>query len=253
MAFKPKLGNSIAEDLANQQAALMKKDQDKNLEKKEQPTFNPAEQAKERIRIFFDDSGSMGGQKIKDAIDGCIEFMRNCVLNETACAIHPLNQRYQEHVRDLTSLTTNLPALSILITKIRSTGSTPLGETIKQGQECKPKATRYVVFSDGAPNGTYQELKEGIISRAVEEKTPIDCVLIWEKPWATIETEEIKMEDYSEYKTLKELADRTGGYFLVFDRSKVDFKSAFKYLAPTLRGKLSDGKIRLALMAGELK
>ena len=91
MTFKPKLNqNSIASVLAEQtkKDALMKNPTET---KKEQPTFSPAELAKEKIRILFDDSGSMSGQKIKDAIDGCIEFMRNCVLNETACAIHPLN------------------------------------------------------------------------------------------------------------------------------------------------------------------
>lgn len=247
MTFKPKLGNTLSTVLAEQQkqqAVLMKTE----TKEKEKPVYNSAELAKDKLRIIFDDSGSMNGQKIKDAIDGCIEFMRNCPVNETACAIHVMNPNYQPGSTDLTLLTTNLPALSILIQKIKDTGSTPLGETLKQAQASTPKATRYVVFSDGAPNGSYQELKEEIINKAIKEKTPIDCVLIFESGWQNIE-----VERYNEYKTLKELADRTGGYFLVFDRSKVDFKSAFKYLAPSLRGKLSDGKVRLALMAGELK
>lgn len=246
MTFKPKLGSNIGSLLEQekqkieQQNALIKTS--KEGQTKQEIKFKSPEEAKERIRIIFDDSISMSDPKIKDARDGCIEFMRNCVVNETACAIHLLNAHFHKDLVDLTNLTTNLPALSILIQKIEAHGSTPLFETIDKAQSLKPKATRYVVFSDGAPNS--ESDKEKVIVQAIEEKTPIDTVLI---------TEYSVSEDHREYRLLKELADRTGGYFLVFDRNKVDFKSAFKYLAPTLRGRLSDVKVRLALMAGELK
>jgi len=248
MAFKPKLGSNLGSLLEQEkqkqeiekQNALMKTS--KEGQTKLEVKFKSPEEAKERIRIIFDDSGSMSGQKIKDARDGCIEFMRNCVVNETACAIHLMNPQYQSGLVDISNLTTNLPALSILIQKIEAPGGTPLFETTRKAQASKPSATRYVVFSDGCPDN--EDDKEQVISKAIEEKTPIDTVLI-----SSYEVTEIDRA----YQILKELADRTGGYFLVFDRNKVDFKSAFKYLAPTLRGRLSDGKVRLALIAGELK
>lgn len=247
MTFKPKLGNSLGISIAEQQRqnnpnALQTTT---NSEKKEAPKFDDPAKASERIRIIFDDSGSMCGEKIKDARDGCIEFLRNCKVNETAVAVHVMNPADHTGLTDLRGLTTNLPALSILITKIAATGSTPMYETVRHAQSATPKATRFIVFSDGAPDLRDDDNhKEKVIAEAIENKTPIDTVLI---------TSSRITEEYREYKLLKDLADRTGGYFLVFDRNKVDFKSAFKYLAPNLRGKLSDGKVRLALMAGELK
>jgi hypothetical protein len=65
-------------------------------------------QAATRIRIIFDDSGSMAGQKIEDAQIGCEEFLRVCTLNQTAVAVHPMNGRFrgqteltlsQKHIR----------------------------------------------------------------------------------------------------------------------------------------------------------
>jgi len=244
MAFKPKLGNSIGTSLAEQQRSQNKKEDalQTTEPKKEAPKFDDPSKANERIRIIFDDSGSMGGEKIKDARDGCIEFLRNCKINETAVAVHVMNPKMHDGLIDLSGITTNLPALSILIQKITAVGRTPMYETVKTAQSATPKATRFIVFSDGSPNST--EEKENVIAKAKENETPIDTVLI---------TSYACEAGDSAYDLLKELADRTGGYFLVFDRNKVDFKSAFKYLAPSLRGKLSDGKVRLALMAGELK
>ena len=71
-----------------------------------------ASDAPEKIRIIFDDSGSMSGKKIQDAILGCEEFMRNCIPNTTAVAVHPMN--YDQ--RDLSNLSTDLPALATLST-----------------------------------------------------------------------------------------------------------------------------------------
>ena len=116
MTFKPKLSNSISTSLAEQQRQQNKKeDALQTTTKKEAPKFNDPAQATERIRIIFDDSGSMGIEKLKDARDGCVEFLRNCKINETAVAVHVMNPDYQTDVIDLKGLTTNLPALSILI------------------------------------------------------------------------------------------------------------------------------------------
>ena len=242
MAFKPKLGNSIGSTLAEQARNNSTALQNTPKEKKETPTFTDPANAKERIRIIFDDSSSMSSEKIKDARDGCIEFLRNCKVNETAVAVHVMNSSLQDKLIDLKGLTTNLPALSILIQKIEAVGGTPLYETLKSAQSTTPKATRYIVFSDGSPNTT--DKKEEVIQIAKENETPVDTVLIAHS--------NCEVGDAA-YDLFKELADRTGGYFLVFDRNKVDFKSAFKYLAPNLRVKLSDGKVRLTLEAGELK
>lgn len=221
---------------AAQLQILNNKDKNKSIEsiEREKAGFvepdNPA--VKDKIRIGFDDSGSMIGQTIKDAQDGCIEFMKNCEVNKAAVAIHPF-------CVDSIPLDTNLPKLAALIPMIGATGGTPMFETLEQMQEASPKATRYILFTDGQPNNITS--KESCIKRAIEEKTPIDTVLIGHKnsPEATL---------------MKEIADRTGGIFLVFERGKANFKSAFKYLSPGLRLQLTNGTIsKEAVEAGRIK
>lgn len=210
----------------------------KNAEQKNEFNFGSIEKAKDRIAIIADDSGSMGVEKMQDAKDGMIEFMRNCVPIEVACAIYPLNDSQ-------ISLSTNLPQLSIKIADFRSTGGTPLFETLKKAQREK-SITRYIIFSDGEPNS--ENNKESCLNEAIERKTPIDTVLIADDGW----TEE-SLKQYRAYLLLKEIADRTGGYFLVFQRGKVNFKTAFKYLSPGLRLMLTDDNTRVALQEGRLK
>jgi Mg-chelatase subunit ChlD len=195
-----------------------------------------------RIRVVFDDSSSMFGEKIKDARDGTVEMMKNCALNNVAVAIHPMNSISM----NLSHLTTNLPALSVLIQKLKATASTPLFETLKRAQSLMPKATRYIIFSDGEPDNILE--KETCILQAIEEKTPFDTVLITHGS-----ASHPFREGSSAYILLKELADRTGGIFMVFDRNKVNMKTGFKYLAPTQRLLLADPNFREALQEGRIK
>lgn len=192
--------------------------------------------AKHRIRVVFDDSGSMNGQKLLDAKIGSEEFLRACTLNQTAVAIHPMTG-------DVLPLTADLPALAASIHGINKlAGSTPMFAALARAQAAEPKATRYILFSDGLPtdNG-----KDECIDTAVLEGTPIDTVLIWEGGEG--------VEQSDEYALLKEIADKTGGIFLVFDRTKVNFQTAFKYLAPTMRLALADGNFRADLQNGLVK
>lgn len=197
--------------------------------------------AKDRIAIIFDDSGSMRGQQLQDAKDGVIEFMRNCIPKQTACAIYPLNQ---ETIR----ATTDLPLLSVAVTSLGDTGSTPLFETLKRALTSTDKFTRYIVFSDGEPN--YNDKinhKDVCLELAKTAKVPVDTVLL------ATESNEEALKAYDEYKTLKEIADVTGGIFLVFRRGQVNFKTAFKYLAPSLRLMLTNETNKRALEAGKLR
>jgi Mg-chelatase subunit ChlD len=200
------------------------------------------ENARDKIAIIFDDSGSMGGEPLEDAQDGTIEFMRNCIPSEVACAIYPLN-------KTAITITTDLPSLSGQLKNIRAKGSTPLFEKLREAQgqvllDGISPFTRFIIFSDGDPDSTFQ--KEICIKDAQERKTPIDTVLITyvsETGWSRSHA----------YNLLKEVADRTGGYFLVFQRGKVNFKTAFKYLAPGLRLMLASESVRQDLQEGRLK
>jgi len=200
--------------------------------------INPTD-APEKIRIIFDDSSSMEGERIKDAILGCEEFMRNCIPNTTAVAVHPMNYRNT----DLTKLSVDLPALALLVQHITATGMTPLFATLWSAMGKLPYATRYIVFSDGSPNFDDFDYQDRCINKAVESLTPVDTVLI---------TSYEANPESREYQTLKNLADKTGGYFLVFDRNKVDFKTAFGFLAPVQRLALVDDNFRARLQEGKV-
>ena len=199
-----------------------------------------ASDAPEKIRIIFDDSGSMSGKKIQDAIMGCEEFMRNCVPNSTAVAVHPMN--YDQ--TNMANLSTDLPALATLVQGIFVSGSTPMFRTLKDAQSLEPRATRYIVFSDGAPDFVDEKnFMDTCIETAIQDKTPIDTVLIT--------TGDID-PNCREYQILKNLAEKTGGFFLVFDRNKVDFKHAFGYLAPVQRLALASESFREELQSGKV-
>lgn len=254
MTFKPKLGGLQAllkEDEAKKaeeakQALLKKDNSDKPFE------YAAPEKAINKNRIIFDDSGSMSGQKIVDAQDGCIEYMRNCQINDTAVAIHPMNygrkgSYYSEDSQtDLTRLTTNLPALSVLVRDIRATGGTPLFHTLNEAAMTDPKANRYIVFSDGEPD-EHGSFVDETIAKIKAQEVPCDTVLI-------TDTYSQMSEAHPACVLMKRLADGTGGIFLIFDRTKVNFKQAFKYLAPTLRLQLAASTdMQKALQEGKLK
>jgi Mg-chelatase subunit ChlD len=252
MTFSPKFnpstsGNSLAAKIAKARAEEATKKENaiqatvKLIEQtKTAFEYVPAAQIKEKIRIIFDDSCSMSGPKIDDARLGTIEFMRNCIPNEVAVAVHPLEYRKEP---SLSILTTDLPSLSTKVKTIPVTGSTPLYSTMIEVYNAEPKLTRGIIFSDGAPDLSAVESAEVSIAFFAEAKIPVDTVLI-----AT----GTPSPQSREYLCLKEIADKTGGYFLVFDRNKMDFKKAFKYLAPGLRLRLADGSARKALEEGRL-
>jgi len=204
-----------------------------NVEKEERAAKGYIEPAlaKDRIAIIFDDSVSMREAKIKDAQQGCIEFLRNCQVNQVACAIYPMNRKE-------IAAETDLPKIAALIPFITVHGVTPLFETWQNVQTSEIKWTRTIIFSDGVPDST--ALKDTLIQTAVERKVPCDTVYISEI-------------NGSSSALLKEIAEKTGGFYLVFNRNKVNFRDAFKYLSPGLRLQLSDGNFRKALQDGKIK
>lgn len=211
----------------------------------------------DRIRIEFDDSGSMAGQ-IENAKRGVVEFLKNCIPNQTAVAVHYMNSTLCS-----TLLRSDLPQLAEDVKEayLRS-GGTPFFNTMKKMLEATPRATRLVVFTDGAPTDQL-EAEEGtepqpiwgtegwrssadVIIKITKSQTPaipIDCVYFGPD------------EEYTQHqiKLLKYLAESTGGFFMVFDPAKMDFARGFKYLAPINRLRLTDGNFRAALERGEVK
>ena len=214
--------------------------------------YIPSAECPDRIGIEFDDSGSMSWQ-IENAKQGLVEFLRNCIPNQTAVAVHFMNT--QPHI----SLQSDLVRLGMEIQeKHLSSGGTPFFNTMKKMLEAVPKYTRLVVFTDGSPTDSLQaeestEMMWGYnvdwiqsariivkINKALNEKcVPIDTIFFG---GASGSEREIAL--------LKFLSEETGGYFLHFDPAKVNFKTAFKYLAPVNRLMLASESFRADVESG---
>ncbi len=222
--------------------------------------YIPPEQATNKMRVVFDNSGSMSGQAIKDAKKGVVEYLRNCTVNKDAVAIHLLEQPYSGRVYDededtvltnlslspllsYATLTTDLVQLASAVDSPANTacGGTPFYAVCLNALREDPQATRVIAFSDGEPNYDDRGKEEQVIATAKEKKVPIDTVFFGSA-------------HASGASLLQRLAEATGGIFLVFDSAKgVNFADAFKYLSPVKRLMLMDASFKAALQRGEVK
>jgi hypothetical protein len=221
--------------------------------------ISPAE-CTDRIRIVFDDSGSMVSQ-IGNAKQGVKEFLRNCVPNQTAVAIHFMNTESWS-----TKLRSDLPNLSADLEEYHlNSGGTPFFNTLKKALQATPQTTRIVAFTDGAPTDTLNpETGTEIQSNWTDRNTWIQSADIIIKIANSVDGEKCIPIDTVYFgpdnewsaentKLLKYLSEKTGGIFLHFDPQKMSFAEAFKYLAPVLRLQLTDGAFRAAVERGEQK
>lgn len=222
-----------------------KTERERAKDRRESKGFVEPERAKDIIKILFDDSGSMRGQKLEDAKKGSVEFMRHCGINQVAIGIYPFNA-------EAIAPDTDLPDVGALTQHIRATGSTPMFDTLEAAMKEEIRATRYIIFTDGQPDSNKK--MNVLIEKAQTDKTPIDTVWICDLPDnKNYYTLNYKIEDYSEYILLKSIADATGGFFLIFDRNKVNFAQAFKFLAPGNRLMLANESFRNDLQEGRVK
>ena len=213
--------------------------------------INP-EDASNKIRVIFDNSGSMGSlikdkEAIEHAKDGCVELLRSSVPNRDAYAIHLLNTTVWGEESNLpeciknSTLMTDLVSLASAIAdeSVKATGGTPLFEKIKEAQKATPSATRFIAFSDGEPNNFINEAE--VISTANVKETPIDTVFFGST-------------GSSGARVMKNLADKTRGIFLLYDPSKpLSFKDLFKYLSPGKRLMLMNAEFKAKLERGEIR
>ena len=171
---------------------------------------------KDRLGIVFDDSVSMSGSKIKEAKDGVIDFLRNCVPNQCAVALYPMESTCHK-------LETNLPWLAGKVLEIEVQGYTPLVATAIKMLKQNPTLTRGIVFSDGQPDSPNTAT---LVAMCKERKVPLDTVYIG-----------TEFDDAIAF--MRKLAEDTGGTFIHL-KPGVSMRSTFKYLAPAYRGMLAD-------------
>jgi len=218
--------------------------------------ISPAECA-DRTRIVFDDSGSMGGQ-IQNAKDGVVEYLKNCIPNQSAVAVHFMNTNSWS-----TALTSNLPQLGQDILEASlSSGGTPFFNTLKRALEASPRLTRLVAFTDGSPTDSLQAEKSdgmvGFYSDGMQDHwiTSADIIIKIAKSQQLeipIDTVFFGSIEYAErpVRLLKYLSEQTGGFFLHFDPAKPNIWKQLKYLAPVNRLALTDGSFRAKIERGE--
>ncbi len=228
--------------------------------------YIPPGECAERIRCVFDDSGSMGSQ-IEYAKKGVVEFLRNCIPNQTAVAIHFMNTTPPIALQsDLIKLGNDV------LERELASGGTPFFNTLKQALQSTPALTRLVAFTDGSPTDQLQAeetsemqgfyghgLRDNAwtasadiiikIARDIGESTskedvgnpciPIDTVFFGNAEWAKREMD-----------LLRYLSNQTGGYFLHFDPSKPGIWKQMKYLAPVNRLMLASESFRAEVEKG---
>jgi hypothetical protein len=234
--------------------------------------YIPPGDCAERIRCVFDDSGSMTGQ-IEHAKQGVVEFLRNCVPNQTAVAVHFMN------TTPAIALQSDLVKLgNDILERNLTDGGTPFFNTLKQALEATPVLTRLVAFTDGSPTdelraeestelqsmwgrGTTWTASADIIIKIAHNigdqsltpggfvsKTsgahgpciPIDTVFFGNAEWSKREMD-----------LLKYLSDKTGGFFLHFDPAKPGIWKQMKYLAPVNRLMLTSESFRAEVERGK--
>src|SRR6267154_3940278 len=248
MAFKPLTKNKSTSALVEKKTPEQE-EHERSLNTRSLPDL--LKTTDERIHIIFDDSSSMSsivpgsaphatalakGQnpsasyqqaldgydqdlsRIQLAIEGTIDYLKNCKPHITAVEIAPLNE-------NVISLSKNLPQVAASLKKIEASGGTPLYEHMGQMVDFhkQKKYTRALIFTDGEAYPDYT--RPNLIQELKEMKISIDFIIIGNKLETQLSPEEIK---------LKDMAIATGGVFMICKDGN-SFKEKMKYFAPLLR------------------
>jgi hypothetical protein len=164
-----------------------------------------------------------------------------------------------------TALRSDLPVLGVDLEEYElSSGGTPFFNACKKALEARPTLTRLIVFTDGAPTDKLEAEADEDFSIAgyysfdhSQGWTSSAKVIITiakhvgGEKCIPIDTVYFGGGNERNMSLLRYLSDNTGGFFLHFDPAKVNFKTAFKYLAPVNRLRLTSGSFRASLERGE--
>lgn len=246
MAFKPLTKNKSTTDLMEKKTPEQE-EHERSLNTRSLPDI--LKTTDERIHIIFDDSGSMESivpgsapagliltkttntnkycsadvydqdlSRIQLAIEGTVDYMKNCKPHITAVEIAPLNV-------ELIPLSKNLPNVAAKLKKIEATGGTPLYEHMgKMVDEHKEKKfTRALIFTDGEAYPSYA--RPNIVQELKDMKIPIDFIFIGNKLESNLNENELK---------IKKMVEETGGVFMICKDGN-SFRNNMKYFAPLLR------------------
>ena len=201
-------------------------------------TLDNTANAKERIIIVADDSGSMDGLPMQQQKKAIAAFLGVCNPTDTAVGITPMN-------RERINLTLIHP---MILSKTAGWpdyggGGTPTFKTLETALEQKP--TRVVLVSDGQPT-------DGHAKKSFEynfDKDEIDSINLTLVKYKTagvkIDTVFIgEVYDEVGQAEMKAIAELTGGMYIFFKEGE-SFAKQFKYLAPAYYAMLTAGAIKL--------
>src|SRR5882757_2263419 len=247
MAFKPLTKNkTVSISALAEKKTPEQEEHERSLNTRSLPDI--IKTTDERIHIIFDDSSSMCAivpgsdpknsaftaikpfdkfnydtqsndlSRIQLAIEGTVDYLKNCKPHITAVEIAPLNE-------EIIKLSKNLPQVAASLKKIEASGGTPLyeymGKMVDSHKESK--YTRALIFTDGEAYPDWD--RPNLISELEEMKIPIDFIIIGNKLESNLSPEEIK---------LKDMTIATGGVFMICKDGN-SFKEKMKYFAPMLR------------------
>jgi hypothetical protein len=188
-----------------------------------------------------------------------IEYLRNCIPNQTSVAIHFMNSTACD-----TQLESNLLKLAGDIREINlRSGGTPFFNTLEKALKATPTLTRLIAFTDGSPTDMLSTEESTEMSSSWDTSSAwissADIIIkIASAIGAGIPIDTVYFGAATEYKRreielLKYLSSKTGGYLLHFDPAKVNFAQAFKYLAPCNRLMLASASFRADVESGVQK
>jgi hypothetical protein len=205
-------------------------------------TLDNVANAKERIIIVADDSGSMDGVPMQQQKKAIAAFLGVCNPLDTAVGVTPMN-------RERINLTLVHP---LILAKTagwpdHGGGGTPTFGTLSKALEQNP--SRVVLVSDGQPtdgsalksstpynwnNGgeVVESLHHPILDKYKAVAIKIDTVFIGEE------------YDKNSQAEMKAIAELTGGLYIFFKEGE-SFAKQFKYLAPAYYAQLTAGTIKL--------
>lgn len=205
-------------------------------------TLDNTANAKERIIIVADDSGSMDGLPMQQQKKAIAAFLGVCNPTDTAVGITPMN-------RERINLTLNHP---MILAKTsgwpdHDGGGTPTFKTLETALEQKP--TRVVLVSDGQPTDGAAKQKNYRSWGPEEDSIPgaeINPTLTkYKTTGVKIDTVFIGSEsDSSGQAEMRAIAELTGGIYIFFKEGE-SFAKQFKYLAPAYYAMLTAGTIKL--------
>jgi hypothetical protein len=202
-------------------------------------TLDNIANAKERIIIVADDSGSMDGTPMQQQKKAIAAFLGVCNPLDTAVGVTPMNR---ERI--------NLTLVHPLILAKTSTwpdhggGGTPMFKALEQALIQNP--SRVVLVSDGQPMDGSANHNNTWDDPSKEGKSPINPILVkYQSASTKIDTVFIGDEsDKTGQAEMKAIAKLTGGLYIFFKEGE-SFAKQFKYLAPAYYAQLTAGTIKL--------